>query len=185
MRNFLKKASTCVQAPAAPVPGGPFMRVKPPSPYSVAEAVIACCWLWFIFDLINILNPTGSAFLPKARGSNFVSCFSGLVLPFWPQPFPSSIYCMRGMLSDSLKAIYSRSAFGWRTVRVEWTKVWEWRKSCNAPNMTPAPFLMGYISVIVCLKAHRWLTSHIRANTNDKQFVQRWKLPPPILWRTR
>lgn len=98
------------------------ISVNPPSPYSVAAAVIACRWLLFIFDLMKILNPTGKAFSPKARGSNFDGAFSeaSFTIPFSVfcavplscllHVFPSSKYCISGIVSALAKALNSRSA---------------------------------------------------------------------------
>ena len=131
------------QVQSQALPGGPLMRVKPPSPYSDAEAVIAWSWLWFIFDLVKIRNPTGKAFPPEARGSNFndasakpslvfalCSDLGDMPLACLSEIFPSSKYFVSGIVSARINALNSLSAFyrrEWRQVSMPYLK-----NSCNS-----------------------------------------------------
>lgn len=59
-----------------PVPGGPFTRVNPPSPYSRAAALIAASCEVLNRDFTQILKPIPRAFGPPIshRGPFHISC---------------------------------------------------------------------------------------------------------------
>ena len=124
------RGNCCWRVPAYNLPGGPLIRVNPPSPYSLAAAVMACNWLVFIFDLTKIRNPTGKEFPANASGSNFLELIAvaalwlsnefvdekdgrfccSCVLSCLLTIVPSSKYLVSGIVSARHKAMNSRSA---------------------------------------------------------------------------